>query len=239
MCPFFFPDSHGCLKLRDFIPSIPAVFFPAFSCDTCRTASNLAALDFRISFCRFLARRLSPAWMALNNLLCNRKRFFLSFFQGIFFQSSLYSVLLPMCLTMIYSVNRFLFASKQLRFVLPESRDFSITPVPTQVSTISWDSLIRFYSFRPMIDCPFRWNHFDYRKPLIMSVIPQGADGLHCSDEVRGYYSFCFPAWTISHFSRFCFIVGTPITPVSPAVGVWLRPIPCFSLQNSEFGHWG
>jgi len=36
--------------LRDFLPSIPAVFLPALSCVTCRIASSLADLDFRISF---------------------------------------------------------------------------------------------------------------------------------------------------------------------------------------------
>ena len=71
-----------------------------------------------------------------------------------------------------------------------------------------------------MIDCPFRWNHFDYRKPKVMSITTQNVDGLHYSDGVRGYYSFCFACPCISHFSRFFFIVGTPVTPVPPAVGV-------------------
>ncbi len=48
--------ANRCLKLRDLTPSIPAVFLPVFSCDTCRTASSLAAKDFRISFCKFLVQ---------------------------------------------------------------------------------------------------------------------------------------------------------------------------------------
>merc|ERR1712178_227141 len=63
--------------------------------------------------------------LGLNNLLWRRKRFLRNFFQGMLFQSSLTSLIL--CLTMFTSVNRFLFASKQLRFVLPDSREFRIS----------------------------------------------------------------------------------------------------------------
>ena len=59
-----------------------------------------------------------------------------------------------------------------------------------------------------MIDCPFRWNQFDYRKPLVLSVTPRDADGLHCSDGVRGYYSYCYSCPEISHISRFLFHRG-------------------------------
>jgi hypothetical protein len=77
-----------CSNVSAVFPSIPAVFFPAFSCVTWRIASNLAAVDFRISFCRDLALRLSPTWTALYTRFCRRNRLRRNFFQGNVFQDS-------------------------------------------------------------------------------------------------------------------------------------------------------
>ena len=152
-----FAKANLCLKFRDFCPSTPAVLFPAFSCVTCQTASNLAAEDFRISFCRFFARTLSFSRMALNSLVCNRKRFLWSFFQGSFCQSSLKLI---SCLTMIYVLDHFLITSRQLRLVLPEIKGFGVSSHLPGFSTFP-------KTFIPFLFVPtvrflaiFRANHF-------------------------------------------------------------------------------
>lgn len=124
------PESQSETAFHDFLHQRVA------RCVTCRTANNLAAEDFRISFCRFLARTLSFSRMALNSLVCNRKRFLLNFFQGSFCQSSLKLI---SCLTMIYILDHFLITSRQLRLVLPEIKEFGVSSHLPGFSTFSQD----------------------------------------------------------------------------------------------------
>jgi hypothetical protein len=191
--------------VRDLIPSTPAVFLPAFSCDTCRTASNLAAVDFRISFCRFFARTVSPSRIALNNLVCRRNRLRRIFFQGSFLQSSL--SLLGLCLTILYSRNRFLIASTQLRAVLPRIREFRFSSSLPRFSTFP-ETLILFLfvpSVRLFVPLDVAnstiGNPWSYRYSVQIRRVC-------CSDEVRG--CFLLSCLMLSRFFRLGFIMGTP-----------------------------
>ena len=147
-------------KLRDALPSTPAVFFPAFSWVTWRIASSLAEVDFRISFCSDRAFRLSPAWTALNTRFCCRlNKSLRNCFHGNFFQDS-----------------RF-FATVSNHALTPKNVFWTAQPnyrlsYPTQRVSVSRLTYLRFdllktfdsFFFVPQIRlfCTVRWNQFNH-----------------------------------------------------------------------------
>ena len=184
-------------------------------------------MDFRISFCRYLAFRLSPTETAFHTLLCRRNKSLRNFFQGNFFQSS-----------------RFVIAVSN-HALLQKVCSLNLDPITghlTQSAGFRFSSsLLRLRSLRP-----YRLFLF---VPLVRWLIP--LDGF--TSTARTPYSDCYSddmrrdtnLWLSQSFRlTLCFFVGcfsricfhhrnSLLAPVSTRNGCLIAP--CSQLRSTNF----
>ena len=154
--------------------------------------------------------RLSPARIAFHTRTCRRNRLRRSFFQFVFFQSSL---AVGLCLTMLSLCLCVLNALRQLRRILPESKEFRC------LSSLPWGSTFPrtfdSFLFVPLVRllCSFRYSHFSHWIPLTRAIVmsEHGGNVFPCgvfSNEVGGFY--VAPRFLLGCFYRLSFTVRTP-----------------------------
>ncbi len=132
-----------------------------------------------------MAFRLLPSRTALNTLFCRRNKSRRNFFQGNVFQDSL---VLLLCLIILFDLECFLNTLQQLRCILPESKEFRCSSSLRKGST-PLRPLIRFYSF-PWLDCyvplgvATSTTGFPRLLPLVLSCCGgnslQSSQGFYC-----------------------------------------------------------
>jgi hypothetical protein len=159
---FFKTEERFAINSRCFLTSIElsdlsdsAVVHQVSSCS--HTSNYPSAPAFS-----FIARLIT----ALNTRHCRRNKLRRNFFHGKFFHNSLVLLLRPI---MLYSVWCFLNASRQLRLVLPESKELILS------SGLLWNrpsTDLRFVFIRSSrkIVVPVRWSHFNCQNPLLMPL---------------------------------------------------------------------